>query len=65
MDKERTDGAVKKVTFKMEDFLYDFYRKVGEKSERTAEQVMNDTLFRFARDASLRTAGKGGEQGDP
>ena len=49
----------------MEDFLYDFYRKVGEKSERTAEQVMNDTLFRFARDASLRTAGKGGEQGDP
>lgn len=45
---------MKKVSIEMEDYLYDFYRKVGSGAGRTAEQVIGDMLHRFAGEASLR-----------
>ena len=45
---------MKKVSIEVEDFLYEFYRKVGARAGKTAEQVMSDMLFRFAGESSLR-----------
>lgn len=45
---------MKKVTIKIEDYLYEFYKKVGSGAGRTAEQVMSDMLFRFAGESSLK-----------
>lgn len=55
-DRNRKGGetGVKRVTIEMEDYLYEFYRKVGAGAGRTAEQVMGDMLFRFAGESSLR-----------
>ena len=37
---------MKKVTVQVEDYLYDFYRKVGQQAGGIAvEKVMADTLF--------------------
>ena len=44
---------MKKVGIEMEDYLYEFYKKVGSGAGRTAEQVMRDVLFRFAGEPSL------------
>ena len=44
---------MKKVGIEMEDYLYEFYKKVGSGAGRTAEQVMRDVLFRFAGESSL------------
>lgn len=49
---------MKKVTVEVEDFLYEFYKKVGAGAGRTAEQVMSDMLFRFAGESSLRAIDK-------
>lgn len=48
---------MKRVRIEMEDFLYEFYRKVGANAGRTAEQVMDDMLLRFAGESSLRAIG--------
>lgn len=45
---------MKRVTIEIEDYLYEFYKKVGNGAGRTAEQVMSDMLFRFAGESSLR-----------
>ena len=45
---------LKKVTIEIEDYLYEFYKKVGSGAGRTAEQVISDMLFRFAGESSLR-----------
>ncbi len=45
---------MRKVSIEMEDFLYEFYKKVGSGAGRTAGQVMSDMLFRFAGESSLR-----------
>ncbi len=45
---------MKKVTIEVEDYLYEFYKKVGSGAGRTAEQVMSDMLFRFAGESSLK-----------
>lgn len=45
---------LKKVTIEIEDYLYEFYKKVGNGAGRTAEQVISDMLFRFAGESSLR-----------
>lgn len=45
---------MKKVTIEIEDYLYEFYKKVGNGAGRTAEQVISDMLFRFAGESSLR-----------
>ena len=44
---------LQKVTIEVEDYLYEFYKKVGSGAGRTAEQVMSDMLFRFAGESSL------------
>lgn len=51
---------MKKVTIIMEDYLYDFYRKVGEQAGgiRT-EKVISDALFRLAGELSLQSLKKG------
>lgn len=54
---------MKKVEFSMEDYLYKFYRKIGEQVGKTAEEVMCDALFRFAGESSLRAIHKK-EHGD-
>lgn len=54
---------MKKVTIEMEDFLYEFYKKVGTNAGRTAEQVMGDVLFRFAGESSLRAIDRKKKQG--
>ena len=45
---------MKKVTIELDDYLYEFYKKVGNGASRTAEQVISDMLFRFAGESSLR-----------
>ena len=45
---------MKKTELWMEEILYEFYRKIGVRVGKTAEQVMADALFRFAGEASLR-----------
>ena len=46
--------GMKKTELWMEETLYEFYRKIGVRVGKTAEQVMADALFRFAGEASLR-----------
>ena len=50
---------MKKVTIIMEDYLYDFYRKVGEQAGGIrAEKVISDALFRLAGELSLQSLKK-------
>ena len=44
---------MKAVTIQMEDFLYDFYKKVGRQANLPPEQVMADALFKLAGELSL------------
>ena len=46
---------MKKTELWVEDYLYEFYRKVGAQAGKTSEQVMADALFRFAEEASLQS----------
>ena len=38
---------MKMVTIRMEDFMYDFYEKVGRQANLPPEQVMADALFKL------------------
>lgn len=50
---------MKKTELWMEETLHEFYRKIGARVGKTAEQVMADALFRFAGGgASLRAIDK-------
>ena len=50
---------MKKVTGQVEDYLYDFYRKVGQQAGGIAmEKVMADALFKLAGELSLHALGK-------
>lgn len=55
---------MKRVTIDIEDYLYEFYRKVGENAgKRSAETVMSDVLFKVAGELSadiLKRKGKTG-----
>lgn len=45
---------MKKITLTMDDYLYDFYRKVGiQAGGIAAEKVMADALFKLAGELSL------------
>ena len=44
---------MKMVTIRMEDFLYDFYEKVGRQANLPPEPVMADALFKLAGELSL------------
>lgn len=43
---------MKTVTLHVENFVYDFYAKIGAQAERTPEQVMSDGLLRLAGELS-------------
>lgn len=58
LENRREVKELKTVTIKMEDYLYEFYEKVGKGADRTAEQVMSDMLLRFAGESSLRAIDK-------
>ncbi len=38
----------------MEDYLYEFYRKVGEQAGFKIEKVMSDALFKLAGGLSVK-----------
>lgn len=45
---------MKTVTIRMEDYLYQFYKQVGERAGGlSAEKVMADALFKLAGELSL------------
>lgn len=45
---------MKKVTLQIEDYVYEYYRKIGEHAGGlAAEKVMTDALFRLAGGLSL------------
>lgn len=49
---------MKKVTVQVEDYLYDFYRKVGQQAGGIAVEVTADALFKLAGELSLHALGK-------
>ena len=53
---------MKKVTISIDDYLNEFYKKVGEKAgDVKPEQVMADTLFKLAGELSLNALSKKNE----
>ena len=52
---------MKQVTIQLEEYLYDFYRRVGQNADgRSAEAVMADALFKLAGELSCNALYKGG-----
>ena len=49
---------MKKAEIQVDDYLYEFYRKVGAGAGRTAEQAMGDALFKWAGEISLEVQAK-------
>ena len=50
---------MKKVTITVEDFIYEFYKRVGEQAGGILpEQVMSDALFKLAGELSLNAIHK-------
>ena len=53
------EGSQNKKTVQVEDYLYDFYRKVWQQAGGIAvEKVMADELFKLAGELSLHARGK-------
>ena len=53
------DGMMKQVTIAVEDYLYEFYRKVGQSAGGlSTEQVMSDALLKLADELSLDAISK-------
>ena len=45
---------MKKVTLILDDYLYEFYKKIGENAgQHSPEKVMEDVLFRLAGELSV------------
>lgn len=56
---------MKKVTIIMDDYLYDFYKKIGENAGRLRpERVMADALFKLAGELSLNAINKKSRQSE-
>lgn len=50
---------MKKITITIEDYLYDFYKKIGETAGGLPpEKVMTDALFKLAGELSLNSLHK-------
>lgn len=49
---------MKELTIQISDYLYEFYRKIGQQANVSTEQVVSDTLFKLARELSLNTIHK-------
>ena len=53
------EGSQNEKTVQVEDYLYDFYRKVGQQAGGIAvEKVMADELFKLAGELSYHALGK-------
>lgn len=51
---------MKKVTIRMENYLYTFYKKIGEHAGGLKpEQVIADTLYKFAEELCANALNKG------
>ncbi len=54
---------MKKVMIAIDDFLYEFYKKVGEKAGGASpEKVIEDALFKLAGELSLDSLSKMNEE---
>ncbi len=52
---------MREVNLKIEDFLYDFYRRIGQQAGGLPpEKVMSDALFKLAGELSLNALHKKG-----
>lgn len=49
---------MKTAELQIDDYLYKFYQKIGEGAGRTAEQAMEDVLFKWAGEISLEVQAK-------
>lgn len=49
---------MRQITITLEDFLYDFYRKIGENTGKTTEKVLEDALFRLAGEMAMEAIHK-------
>ena len=49
---------MKEVTIQIPDYVYEFYRKVGQQAGRSVEQVLSDALFKLAGELSLEALHK-------
>ena len=49
---------MKTVTIRVEDFLYDFYRKIGNNVGKTPEKTIEDALFRLAGELAMEAISK-------
>ena len=44
---------MKELTIQIPDYLYEFYRKIGQQANVSTEQVVSETLFKLAGELSL------------
>ena len=49
---------MKELTIQISDYLYEFYRKIGQQANVSTEQVVSDTLFKLAGELSLNAIHK-------
>lgn len=52
---------MKEVTIQIPEYLYEFYRKVGQQAGLPVERVISDTLFKLAGELSLEALHKTGK----
>lgn len=49
---------MKELTIQISDYLYEFYRKIGQQANVSNEQVVSGTLFKLAGELSLNAIHK-------
>ena len=49
---------MKQLTITIDDFLYDFYRKIGNNVGKTTEKTIEDALFRLAGELAMEAISK-------
>ena len=49
---------MKELTIQIPEYLYEFYRKIGQQVNVSTEQVISDTLFKLAGELSLNAIHK-------
>ena len=61
----QVEYKVKQVTIQVEEYLYDFYRRVGQSADgRSAEAVMADALFKLVGELSCNALYKSSHNKD-
>ena len=51
---------MKELTIQIPDYVYEFYRKIGQQAGLPVEQVVSDALFKLAGELSLEALHKKG-----